>query len=336
MIPTTHKLPGGFSIRPASMDDLGATVNLFNTCGFVETGIKLFDPDEYKLEWQTPGFNLAEDTRLVFAPGGQLAGAAEVWTVRNPPVHPWVYVRVHPNYTGLGIGTYLTAWGETRARDAIARVPDNARVVMRCGVNGNYQPSQQFLADYGMQLVRYFWDMEIEMDAAPPAPQWPDGITMRVYTHPQDIKLTYLAVDEAFKDHWGHVDGPVDEGLARWRAWLDGDKDFDPSLWFLAMDGDQIAGMSLCRPKISYDSDRGWVDILGVRRPWRKRGLGLALLRHSFGEFYRRGKLKAGLSVDAASLTGATRLYEKAGMHVARQYADYEKELRPGKELATE
>jgi mycothiol synthase len=62
----------------------------------------------------------------------------------------------------------------------------------------------------------------------------------------------------------------------------------------------------------------------------------VALLQHSFRELYARGQKKVGLGVDAASLTGATRLYERAGMHVARQYDTYEKELRPGRDLSTQ
>ena len=73
-----------------------------------------------------------------------------------------------------------------------------------------------------------------------------------------------------------------------------------------------------------------------MRRPWRHMGLGMALLLHSFREFYRRGTHKVGLSVDSQNLTGATRLYERAGMHVARQYDTYQKELRPGVELSTQ
>jgi hypothetical protein len=61
--------------------------------------------------------------------------------------------------------------------------------------------------------------------------------------------------------------------------------------------------------------------------------LGLALLYHAFAEFRRRGKKQVGLGVDAGSLTGATRLYLKAGMHVAQQSSLYEVELRPGQEL---
>ena len=74
----------------------------------------------------------------------------------------------------------------------------------------------------------------------------------------------------------------------------------------------------------------GWIRALSVRRPWRRKGLALALLLHSFRDFKEREKARAGLGVDATNLTGATGLYEKAGMHVALQYDFYEKELRPG------
>jgi len=102
------------------------------------------------------------------------------------------------------------------------------------------------------------------------------------------------------------------------------------------VDGSEVAGISLCPPCSISDPAMGWVGTLGVRRPWRKRGLGLALLLHSFGEFYRRGFRKAGLGVDASSLTGAVRLYEKAGMHVAQIFDHYEREWRPGREIRVE
>jgi len=78
----------------------------------------------------------------------------------------------------------------------------------------------------------------------------------------------------------------------------------------------------------------GWVSTLGVRRPWRKKGLALALLHHSFGEFYRCGKTKVGLGVDSGSLTGALDLYKKAGMSVYSQFDKYEKEIRAGEEIS--
>ena len=78
-----------------------------------------------------------------------------------------------------------------------------------------------------------------------------------------------------------------------------------------------------------------WIDELGVLRPWRRQGIALALLLHVFGEFYRRDRYKVGLGVDGQSLTGATRLYEKAGMYIFRQLDAYEKVLRPGQDLST-
>jgi ribosomal protein S18 acetylase RimI-like enzyme len=143
-------------------------------------------------------------------------------------------------------------------------------------------------------------------------------------------------VDESFSDHFGHIETPFEEGLERFKHFAMGYESFDPTLWFLAMDGNEVAGISLCR-KNSYDNpDLGWVNTLGVRRAWRKRGIGLALLRHSFGELYRRGKRMAGLGVDAENLTGALRLYENAGMHAHLSFDLFEKEIRAGKEISVQ
>jgi ribosomal protein S18 acetylase RimI-like enzyme len=114
---------------------------------------------------------------------------------------------------------------------------------------------------------------------------------------------------------------------------IENDEDFDPSLWILAMDGKHVAGISLCSPKLGTDRKTGMVDTLGIRRPWRRKGLGLALLHYCFGEFQNRGYKRVVLGVDTQNLSGATRLYKKAGMEVAREFVVYEKELRAGKEL---
>jgi ribosomal protein S18 acetylase RimI-like enzyme len=129
----------------------------------------------------------------------------------------------------------------------------------------------------------------------------------------------------------------LEEGLKRWKHNREYEG-YDPTLYFLAIDvpSGEIAGFNLCRPQSHYDADRGWVSAIGVRRPWRKRGLGLALLRHAFNEFYRRGKHKVGLGVDSQNLTGALRLYESAGMHMDQAHDFYEKELRPGKEISVQ
>lgn len=333
-------LASAYAMRAPTMDDLEAAVALFNRCSQALVGVREFDLDETRTEWSLPGFDLASDARLLHAPDGELVGYIEVWD-QQPHVRPYVWGRVHPEHRGRGLGTRLLQWAEERARQAVPKAPHGARVTLLAHLLDRDHHAHNLFIACGFRLVRHSFRMEIEMTAPPPAPHWPPGLDGRT-----PITLTTLrageerqvvqAVREAFKDHWGHVERPFEEMVARWTHWMETSEDFDPTLWFIARDGDQIAGMSLCAPKAPGYPGMGWVDTLGVRRPWRRRGLGLALLHHTFGEFYRRGYRQVGLDVDAASLTGATRLYKKAGMHVARRYDLFEKELRPGEEFSTQ
>ncbi len=327
-------LPPSFAARPATMDDLETAVALFNACAIHSTGAPDTTSDDLRLEWQSPQFDLRTATQVVLTADGRLVGYVEVWDGVPIPVSPWVWGRVHPNYEGRGVGTYLLAWGEARARQAIARCPDDVRVVFRSSAPNTYPSATRLFARYGMSLVRHFWRMAIDLHAPPSLPEWPAGLTLRTFADVGDWQATYHAVDDAFADHWGHVDQPLEDNLKQWRYWAENDKAFDPTLWFLLLDGDEIAGFSLCRSHSHDDPDMGWVHQLGVRRPWRQRGLGLALLQQSFAALHQRGRLRVGLGVDADSLTGATRLYEKAGMKVVRQYDTYEKELRPGHSIS--
>lgn len=323
----------GFTMRPATMGDVESATVLFNKCSMTMAGIEAFDLEEVRSEWQTPGFNLSASTRVVESADGQLAGYIEVWDINENPVQPWVWGRVRPDYEGRGIGTTLMTWAEERARQAIGRVPDDAQVVMRCGTIHTYEPPRKLFQECGLRHVRSFWDMEIELDKATPPPEWPEGITLKTFAEVDDLVAVYRATDEAFQDHWGYVARSEEEDLRRWRHWLANDKHFEPTLWFLAMDKDEIAAVCLCRPKLPGEPDTGHVETLGVRRPWRRKGLALALLHHTFTVFRQRRQKRVSLGVDAQSLTGATRLYQKAGMHVKRQFDGYEKVLRPGKDL---
>ena len=277
-----------------------------------------------------------DDIRLVFAPNGEMVGYIEVWTTQKPPVHPWIWGRVHPAYENMGVGTYLLAWGQERSKKVLDEIPTELRFAPRVGIYRQADASKKLFEDMGYRRIRSSYTMRINMDAPPPAPQWAEGITLRTYNPETDLESVYRAVDESFSDHFGHIETPFEEGVERFKHFSTGYEGFDPSLWFLAMDGNEVVGMSLCR-KNSYDNpDVGWVNTLGVRRAWRKRGIGLALLRHSFGELYRRGKRMAGLGVDAENLTGALRLYENAGMHVHLAFDLFEKEIRPGKEISVQ
>jgi GNAT superfamily N-acetyltransferase len=331
-------LPNGYHLRPARLEDLPAAVEMFNACSMQLSGVKEHVLQRYESFWTEPGFDLEGDTRVVIAPDGTLAAYYEVWDVDDPHVRIPVWGRVHPKYTGKGVGTALLHWAEARAEQSMAQAPEGARIVMVGYVLSIDQAARQLFLGQGYQFVRHSLRMVIDLNAAPPEPAWPQGIQVRQFVRHQDERVTILALRESFRDHWGYVEHPLDEELDRWEHFMETDVRFDPTLWYLAMDGDEVAGISLCYAMVDDDPDMGWVGSLGVRRPWRYQGLGLALLQHSFREFYQLGKLRVGLGVDAESLTGATRLYLKAGMRSdpRREFSLFEKELRPGFDMSTQ
>ena len=113
------------------------------------------------------------------------------------------------------------------------------------------------------------------------------------------------------------------ETLAAWHGAMVARPDFDPTLWTLALADNEVAGVCL-----AYRfPDRNWVRSLGIRRPWRRRGVALALLRHTFALFWARGERRNQPRRRCRQPHRATHLYEHAGMHVTRTFARWEKPL---------
>ena len=113
--------------------------------------------------------------------------------------------------------------------------------------------------------------MEIDLAGDEREPAWPAGISVRTVTD-ADERLVYDLVKEV----WLDTSDPIDETFEDWQHWTTKAETFDPSLWFLALDGEDVAGFSLCRQD-QNDANAGYVATLGVRRPWRRQGLGEAL-----------------------------------------------------------
>jgi mycothiol synthase len=319
-------LPRGFTTRPSSMEDLEAVARLINTCEIAVEGKAETSLDEVRTAWQTPDFHFESDTRVVLTPEGECVGSVDV--NHRQYVRAFVFGNVHPDYQGRGIGTYLLRVAEQRSRQYISHAAPDLRVSLRTNVSSKDQATQRLLEDNGFQPVRHFWRMGIDLDGTTPAAQWTEGLTLQTMA-PGMERALFEADEETFLDHWGHIPTSFEQ----WEHWTVKRENFDPSLYFLAMDGDQIAGFAICHDEKEIG---GWVHVLGVRRAWRRAGIGLALLHHAFAEFYRRGVQSVYLGVDAQSLTGATRLYERAGMHVVKDDIQYEKELRAGRELSTQ
>jgi mycothiol synthase len=313
----------GLTMRGATFDDIELVGELFNLNDRLEFGEPETDLAELRDFWRQQ--DLERDHRLVTDGEGRLVGYLEVSQRRG--VHLEIWVLVHPDWRRRGIGSHLALLGEARAAELVERAPAGTRVTAEAWVNARLDGPKAFVRGRGYRAARTFWRMTIDMGDQPPAgPRWPDGVSIRSFVRDQDEVATWQAAEEAFADHWGHVPAAFEEWIKRTEG-----ETFDPELWFLAIDDatGQIAGTSLCAPYL----DTGWIGTLGVRRPWRGKGLGEALLRHSFVEFHGRGRRRVSLGVDAQSLTGATRLYERAGMHVDRAHELWTKVIREGRAL---
>lgn len=174
----------------------------------------------------------------------------------------------------------------------------------------------------GYSLWRASFRMEIALDD-PVQPRLPDGLVLRTYTDP-DAELLRAGLNEAFAldPTWQEVTAEVFRG-----AFYLGTRGFDPRLWALAWDGDDLAGFSLAYPGRGSDETLGWIGTLGVREAWRRRGLGEALLRTSFRALWDCGFRRAGLGVDAENVTGALRLYERVGMRQVQRSNSWTKRI---------
>lgn len=335
-------LPPGYHVRPVTLDDAGRVADLLNAAAIADTGLGTTEPDEVRSDWQQPQINLDRDTLIVLHKAGSeeetVAAFGIIWN-HPPHVRLFLAADVHPAHRGRGLGAALLDWGEARARASVDLAPPGARVVLGEFILGTRTDALDLLASRGFQRVRYNLRMEIELAGRPADRPLPEGVRIRTFVRAQDAQNFVRASEEGFADHWGFVHTPLDEVLAQWRVFMDTSPNYDPSLWLLAEteaagSTNPIVGVCCGMAQPAEGPDRGWIYNLAVLRAWRRRGIAHALLIRCFQALYDRKLNKIGLGVDADSLTGATRLYEKVGMHMQRRYETWEKELRPGVELA--
>jgi mycothiol synthase len=316
-------MPRGVVLRAPRPDEVEAVAAVLNACAVAEIGVPDTTADDIRSSWDRPDLDRSADL-VVAELDGRVVGYLEV---DGRP--PWNSFRldgyVHPDATGRGLGTELLERGEARARELALRGTPGDRVVAFHGV-WHGAAGARLLGQRGFTPSRVFWRMRIEMESPPRTPEWPDGITVRPARQGEEAAI-HAASEEAFADHWEHRPSTLHRWLHDQRA----HPGYDPSLWFVGVDGEQIAGLVLCRRFDSEEPDAAYIEDVSVRRPWRRRGLALALLLHAFGELHRQGIKKAVLDVDAESAMGAPRLYERAGMQVQRRIDVFGKVLVAGR-----
>ena len=308
------ELPAGYRLRAPAIGDLDAVAGVLIADELAEAGQVVLGADFVRDERSRVGFVLATDAWVVADGAGTIAGYVQAMREEPAVVESWGVV--HPGHRGRGIGSSLVDLTEERAARLLAGIPSGR---FRHAINAGDHAAAAMLQARGLRPVRHFWHMQIDL-AGPfePGPA-PEGIEIAGIESPGDLPAIHAVIDEAFADHWGHRSEP----FGRWMAEQEASPSHDPTLWLLARAGGQPVGALTGHT----GGDHGWVDYLGVLTASRGRGAGMALLRRSFAMFAGRGVRRVILNVDAENSTGATALYEQAGMRVINRWDLWERLL---------
>ncbi len=330
-------LPAGWTARAAEIGDVDRAVEMMNARSQKFYGENQITRENVEAWWKSPRFDQATDLRLVFDADGALVGIANISNPGEPYAEIGCAGVTHPFHEqDSALWDWMHAWCLDRAQEFVPLAADGARVAAVSGIAKKDSARAAALERAGFAAVRVANHMRIDLSSSTPVAVWPEGVSLRTVDVDNDLHALVALYLETWRDHWGFIERPFDQALADWREQIESEGErFDPTLWFLAVDGNEIAGISLCASHIAGDSTRGYVTGLGVRPAWRKRGIALAMLHHTFAEFRRRGYTAVELDMDSQNLTGALRVYERAGMRPVRQAVTYEKELRAGVDLAT-
>jgi ribosomal protein S18 acetylase RimI-like enzyme len=233
------------------------------------------------------------------------------------------FVNLKPAWRGKGIGKAMSRHQQRRLREIASEHPAEAPKYFQAWTSETQTWWSDFLTRDGFEPVRYGLTMTRPCSKPLKALPLPEGLETRPVKE-EHYRQIWDAQGEAFQDHWGYV--PATE--ENYENWL-GHRYFQPYLFKVAWDGDEIVGMVgnfiAEDENEEYDRKRGYTEDIFVRRPWRKRGVARALLTQSIKMFQEMGMEETCLGVDTQNPNGAKRLYESVGYKETKRHTTYRK-----------
>ncbi|MBN2499667.1 MAG: GNAT family N-acetyltransferase [Anaerolineales bacterium] len=300
-----------FSLHHPTNDDLQAVFDLVVACDIAELGEPDTDLEDIQGGWED--IDLSQDAWLVSDAAGTLIGYAAVFSRFDRFTFD---TYAHPDHATVELHRGLFDLCEQRARQRLQTENLDKGQVTLYTSHTNHDLNQ-IVEAAGFYLKKYHYQLEIELDAPPSAPTWPEGSELRNFIPGQDERATFDFIQTAF-DRPGRTPPSYED----WHSFMVGHPLFNPDLWFLLYAGESIIGAALC---FDY-AQSGWVRQLGVLPTHQRQGIGAALLQHVFGVFFQRGKPRIGLAVESEN-PNAIAFYERVGMKPLHQYNEYQKEL---------
>jgi mycothiol synthase len=313
------KLPAGYSARVATEADIDAMLAVLHAGDVRSVGEPDTPRDFVEEVFTVPFLDPATDIWVVEDAGGGVAACGDIQAV-NPQVSCDAFVRVHPDHAGRGLATALLDTAETRARE---RMDGAETVKLWATADPRDDDALSLLAARGGNHVRSFLHMERRIDDLAGAGELADGVRFRPFRPDDrnDWATFHEVLETAFSEHFGFE--ALD--LATFEAMWTGFPTWDPTLVTFAEADDRVVGVVVSN--VTSTPGLAWLSDVGVMPAYRGRGIARALLLRAFADVRARGCDRVRLAVDAENTTGATRLYERAGMHVRREWMIFEKTL---------
>jgi mycothiol synthase len=274
--------------------------------------------------------NCDPEMDLLFAEvEGNVIGYSRVWWSQEVDGTRLYHHFAHllPEWRGKGIRQVLLRRNERRIREIADGHPEDGPGFFQAWTSDTEGHWEGLLQAAGYEAVRYGFSMvRPDLEGIPDLPL-PEGLEVRP-VKPEHVSLIWAAAKEAFRDHWGYSE---DEwSLEHLREWQESPT-YNPELWQVAWEGDQVAGMVQNfideAENQEYDRKRGYTEGISVRRPWRRRGLARALIARSFRMLKELGMTEAALGVDADNPNGALQLYKSLGFRVVKRHTTYRRPL---------
>ncbi|MCY1140799.1 GNAT family N-acetyltransferase [Actinoplanes sp. Pm04-4] len=314
------ELPDGWSVRRPTLDDAPALLALVHASDIAAVGYPDYTAEEVREALTEPNTDLNRDVWVALDADGRIVGWAYPGNATGEN-RDFIEVYVWP---GDGVPAMRPLLELMLARVAERKAEfGHEKYEVRAGAVPSETTYIDLLTEHGFAFLKQNARMQLSLEGVSPvAPEPPAGVTLRTVRADDeaDMRTFHAVVERAFLDS-DHRSSSYES----WRKQVDDDPAPVFDEWFVAEVDGVVAGVL----ESSYDSDgdagEGWVKRLAVLGPYRKKGLGEALLRRAFAAYAAKGRDKAGLGVDMDNPTRAARLYFAVGMKPLYEANIYQK-----------
>jgi mycothiol synthase len=224
-----------------------------------------------------------------------------------------------PEWQRKGIGRAILQWQEQRLSQIAQSHPSTGPHMFAGNADDTQPGNRALLLSAGYHVAFTVVDLVCQLPPTPiPLAPLPDGLVIRP-VEAEHLPTIHAANEEAFQE--ARTSHPEESyaSFLRGLHW----PETDLSLWVVAWDGDQVAGHVIS----TIDEEGAHTPWVAVRSPWRRRGLGKALMTRAIQRFQERKAQQAEIQTVAENPGRSVHLYESVGYHIVKQRPRYRKPM---------